>query len=157
MTAVLLVPVLAITWWDAVARVNSARGPARLALVPLGVLTALAVAVGVASPVTALGGAWSAVDGGRVGQAVTAPGAEQAQVFWSGGPFVFDATVQSLLPFYAADAAAYDPSLPRDSLIDQCRALNAAPEPVVLTTASVSTTELRFSCAPGVVVVRVPR
>lgn len=156
-TAVLLVPATVLGWCVLLLRVNRMHGPARVVLVPLGVVTGLIAVLGLASPITALRGSWSAVDGGQVVRAMTAPGADRAQVFWSAGPYVFDATVQSLLPFYAAAGPGYDPSLPRDNLFDECRLLKEASAPVVLTTESPATVERRFSCAPDVVVVRVPR
>lgn len=138
-----------------VSAANSTTGVRRLPLVPLAAGTAAVSALSIAAPVLALFGSWSPVDGDSVVQAVRARGASGAQVFWSGGDWALDATIQSLLPFYSIGPDDYPSPVPRDSLEDQCARLRGAGTPTVLSPVDPATVRARFSCVPDITVIEV--
>lgn len=125
-------------------------------MVPLGGVVGVAAVLGLVPPVLTLGGGWSTVDADEVIAAVAAPGAERADVVFTGRGRMLDATVQSALEFYRGGAATEVARLPSMALADECQRLHADTDPGVLTMLAPVQVVQRYACVQGLTVVRIP-
>jgi hypothetical protein len=112
------------------------------------------VAYAFLNPASAFLGAWSSVEGVRVLPALSAPGADRAQVVWLGS--IGDDTIgRILLDFYrAGDTMERTPQEPLDREAE-CALLRDAAGPVVLTDHRRLEALSRYSCVPRLSVVEV--
>ncbi len=136
----------------AVVKARSQRLPT---LVGRGVLvvTAAVVALGaVVTPVAAFGGAWSTVDAATVLRLLDVPGAERAQVVWSGGPLVTDVATRILLDGYRPEAGRRDTPQGGLTVAQECDLLRAAVDPTVLSDRPEAEVRRRYACVPAVTV-----
>lgn len=124
--------------------------PARAASVVVGVL---AVAFALITPAGAFVGAWSTVRGPVVLDAVTSPGADQAQVVWLGT--VGDDTIgRVLLDFYRAGRTPLRTPQPPQDVAEECGLLAASTTPTVLSDRPAAEVRERYSCVPSLRVVQ---
>jgi hypothetical protein len=126
------------------------RVPAgRPATVAGGLLVALAVAWWLVTPVAALTGSWSTVRASRVLATVTAPGAAQAQVVWTGDR-EDDTIGRILLDVYRVELTR-DRAVQEPMTVEQeCAVLAAADRPTVLSDRPSREVAARYACVPGV-------
>lgn len=113
------------------------------------------VTLSLAAPVAGVRGAWSAADGDVVIDTVTTPAAADAAVVWAVGSEVDDATSQLLLDFYSATSTTPPLGLAPRGIDEQCRLLEEAGAPLVLSDAVEADVRSRFTCVPQLDIVRV--
>jgi len=123
--------------------------PARALMGAVGALCALGA---VYAPSPAFTGAWSTADGATVLSLVTAEGAERATVVWSDGRLNTDAVTRIVLDAYRPEDSRVDTAQQRLDVEGDCRLLEAAPEPVILSNRPEAEVRARYGCAPDAVV-----
>jgi hypothetical protein len=116
---------------------------------------ALLVAYGLLMPWGAVLGVWSTVEGQRVLDAVTTPDAPRAQVVWLESTPITDAVTRSLLDAYRAPGSSDRAPQAPLSVAEECRLLDAAPAPAVLSSAAGAVVRARYGCVTGLDVVPV--
>ncbi len=119
-----------------------------------GAATGLLILYGLLMPWGAVLGVWSSVDGGQVLKALRTPGAQTAQVVWLRSSPTTDAVTRSLLDAFRAPATRDRAPQAALSIPEECRLLEAASSPVVLTTATDEETRSRYRCVSAVDILR---
>ena len=156
-TAVLGLAPLAVVVVAVAVRVDGAsfRGASLLRVVGGGSL-ATVLLFALLGPFAAFTGGWSTTDGPTVLRAVSAPGAAQAQVVWTGGPLITDTVARILLS--AVHPTSGGITRPQESLTvpQECALLRAVSAPTVLSDRPAATVRSRYACAPDLRVVPVP-
>ncbi|GAA2739332.1 hypothetical protein GCM10009867_34950 [Pedococcus aerophilus] len=133
--------------WAHLAR-RAPGGSARILRGAGAVVACLALAYALISPALAFMGAWSSVRGPVVVDAITSPGADNAQVVWLGD--LGDDTIgRILLDFYRVPDPRRTLQSPLD-VAEECTLLRAADRPTVLSNRTSAEVQSRYGCVPTV-------
>lgn len=114
---------------------------------------ALGLVYALVGPAAAFHGGWSTVRGPVVLDAVTTPGARQAQVVWLGATGD-DLIARLLLDYYRLPDPARTPQSPLD-VAGECQLLDAVDRPAVLSDRTAAEVRRRYTCSPDVGLVSV--
>ena len=154
--AVLGLPTVGVLAGVALSALDGGSFVSRAGYVVVGTVIGLAVAVSLATPTMGvLRGVWGAADPDVVLRMVTSGSSPEVAVVWRASDDVDDATAQLLLDFYSATAQTPRLGLAARTVPEQCALLSAAAAPVVLSEAPEAEVRARFTCAPGLRVIRV--
>lgn len=133
----------------------SLRQPWRTVTRPTaGVVAGALGIVGVLTPLGALVGSWSTVNGSTTMAAITSPGASSAQVAWLGSTGD-DTIARILLDYYRVGTSSVRTPQPPLSVTQECELLRAAATPTVLSNRPATQVRARYDCVPDVRVVPV--
>lgn len=150
-TSLLALPWLAVSVGVAVVVVRRRSTTTAVALTrAVTVLAGLLTAYTVVLPWGSQVGAWSTVEGDRVMAAVTEPGASDAVVVWLEGSPTTDSVTRILLDALRVDETRVRAPQARLSVAQECALLQAADQPVVLSSAAEAAVRARYSCARDV-------